>query len=173
MAVDYMQSAKKDGLTLVLYRGEDMVLLAFDIDDSLKKPDFAGFGIQYRIGDKPDVFEVYNFLTFKAVRPQVDALNQQIEAAASEDAKKPLRDKLFALIRSVRSPLQMFRWAHVPSRPIDGKVTYIVSAMFANDAPPSHKASSAARHPAVVTCCPVPNAKPASISKLMRSGSGL
>ena len=46
MAVDYVQSAKKDGLTLVLYRGEDMVLLAFDIDYSLKKPDFLGFGIQ-------------------------------------------------------------------------------------------------------------------------------
>ena len=44
MSVDYIAGNTTDGLTLKLYRGEDMVLLAFDIDDSLKKPDFVGFG---------------------------------------------------------------------------------------------------------------------------------
>ena len=42
MSVDYIASNTTDGLTLKLYRGEDMVLLAFDIDDSLKQPDFVG-----------------------------------------------------------------------------------------------------------------------------------
>ncbi len=51
MSVDYIASNTTDGLTLKLYRGEDMVLLAFDIDDSLKKPDFVGFGIQYFLGN--------------------------------------------------------------------------------------------------------------------------
>jgi hypothetical protein len=51
MSEDYIAGNTTDGLTLKLYRGEDMVLLAFDIDDSLKKPDFVGFGIQYFLGD--------------------------------------------------------------------------------------------------------------------------
>ena len=51
MPVDHIASSATDGLTLKLYRGEDMVLLAFDIDDSLKKSDFVGFGIQYFIGN--------------------------------------------------------------------------------------------------------------------------
>src|SRR5262245_14336659 len=42
MLVDYIAGNATDGLTLKLYRGEDMVLIAFDIDDSLKKPDFVG-----------------------------------------------------------------------------------------------------------------------------------
>jgi hypothetical protein len=51
MSVDYIAGNTTDGLTLKLYRGEDMVLLAFDIDDSLKKLDLVGFGIQYFLGD--------------------------------------------------------------------------------------------------------------------------
>src|SRR5262249_28975235 len=51
MSVDYIAGNTTDGLTLKLYRGEDMVLLAFDIADSLKKPDFVDFGIQYFLGD--------------------------------------------------------------------------------------------------------------------------
>ena len=61
--IDYVQRKSEKGLTVVLYRGEDMALLAFDIDASLRKPGFLGFGIQYRIGDKPDVHDVFNFLT--------------------------------------------------------------------------------------------------------------
>ena len=51
-----------------LYRGEDMVLLAFDIDKHLRTPDFVGFGIQYLVGDATQPRDVYNFLTFKHVR---------------------------------------------------------------------------------------------------------
>ena len=32
MSIDFMERQSKDGLTLMLYRGEDMVLMAFDID---------------------------------------------------------------------------------------------------------------------------------------------
>ncbi|MEA2829773.1 MAG: hypothetical protein QOF22_521 [Bradyrhizobium sp.] len=141
MASDFMASAKKDGLSVVLYRGEDLVLLAFDIEKNLQTADFVGFGIQYRVGDKPEVSEVYNGLTFKAQRLQVEDLAKQIDAAKSDADKKALIAKRLDIIRSTRSPLQMFRWAHVPSKPIDGNVTYIVSAMFANgDQPPVAKA---------------------------------
>ena len=66
MAVDYITGSKADGLALKLYRGEDMVLLAFDIDATLRKPDFVGFGIQYRVDDAAEWRDVYNFLTFKS-----------------------------------------------------------------------------------------------------------
>ena len=36
MSIDFMERQSKDGLTLMLYRGEDMVLMAFDIDESLR-----------------------------------------------------------------------------------------------------------------------------------------
>src|SRR5262245_65463711 len=62
MPVDFIARNAADGLTLKLYRGEDMVLLAFDIDDSLKKPDFIGFGIQYFIGNATQPRDVFNFL---------------------------------------------------------------------------------------------------------------
>jgi phosphatidylserine/phosphatidylglycerophosphate/cardiolipin synthase-like enzyme len=130
MPVDFIASNTTDGLTLKLYRGEDMVLLAFDIDDSLKKPDFVGFGIQYFVGNATQPRDAFNFLTFKRVR------------LAAKAAKKEI-----ALVerRSMRSPIQMFRWAHVPSVPLDGPVTYQVSAMFWNgDKAPLAKATTRA-----------------------------
>jgi len=130
MTVDYLASNSTDGLSLNLYRGEDMVLLAFDIDATLKKPDFVGFGIQYFIGNATQPRDVFNFLTFKRVR------------LAAKAAKKEI-----ALVdrTSMRSPIQQFRWAHVPSVPLDDTVTYKVSAMFANgDQPPVAKATTKA-----------------------------
>jgi len=117
MSVDYIAGNTTDGLTLKLYRGEDMVLLAFDIDDSLKKPDFVGFGIQYFIGDSTQPRDVFNFLMFKRVRLKAKNAAKHIQLMARA---------------SMRSPIQQFRWAHVPSVPLDGPVTYQVSAMFWN-----------------------------------------
>ncbi len=165
MSVDYMRRESKDGLTLVCYRGEDMVLLAFDIEKQLRTPDFVGFGIQYRIGDDPKLHDVYNFLTFRKLREQAEAANPALDTGkkAGKKTKKatPAKSKKaakaseaampaaaapkpadFSYKASMRSPLQLFRWAHVPSRPIDGKVTYVVSALFWNgDQPPVAKAT--------------------------------
>lgn len=139
MSVDFIASKKKDGLKLKLYRGEDMVLLAFDIDESLRKPDFVGFGIQYRVGDSAEVRDVYNFLTFKKLREQAKA---EAAAATTEEKKAAAKKKASDNLKSRRSPLQLFRWAHVPSVPLDGPVTYRVSAMFWNgDQPPIAKAT--------------------------------
>jgi PLD-like domain len=156
---DYVQCKSDQGLTLVVYRGEDMVLLAFDIDDSLRKPDFVGFGIQYRIGDDPTLHDVYNFLTFKKLREEHEPDNVQADqgkkgakktksAKSKQETKAPAESTAlpkpvdFSYKASIRSPIQTFRWAHVPSRPIEGKVTYRVSAMFWNgDQPPTAKAS--------------------------------
>ena len=139
MPVDYLQHAANNGLSLVLYRGEDMVLLAFDIDQRWRRPDFLGFGIQYRIGDKPDLHDVFNFLTFKALREETEAA---LKRAKTKEQKEALKRKAIDTMKTTRSPIQLFRWAHVPSRPIDGKVTYRVSAMFADgDRPPVAKAT--------------------------------
>jgi len=106
------------------------VLLAFDIDDTLKKPDFVGFGIQYFIGNATQPRDVFNFLTFKRVRLAAKAANKEIDLA----------DRT-----SMRAPIQQFRWAHVPSVPIDDVVTYQVSAMFINgNNPPIAKATTRA-----------------------------
>ena len=165
MSIDFMERQSKDGLTLMLYRGEDMVLMAFDIDESLRKPDFVGFGIQYRIGSDPTLHDVFNFLTFKALREKAEAENpdpddgkkagkkpKAAKTAKSKTAAKvgaagalasaPPKPVDFSFKATMRSPIQLFRWAHVPSRPIVGKVTYVVSAMFWNgDKPPIAKAT--------------------------------
>jgi phosphatidylserine/phosphatidylglycerophosphate/cardiolipin synthase-like enzyme len=133
MADDFVARKEKDGLTLSVYRGEDMALLAFDIDKSLRKPDFVGFGIEYKVGNKDEWFPVYNFLTFKKLRLQAEAF-----------AKAHPKDKPdFSFKSSLRSPIQRFRWVHVPSRTIDNRVTYRVRAMFWNgdNQPPVAKAT--------------------------------
>src|SRR5262249_17731940 len=107
-----------------------MVLLAFDIDKALRTPDFVGFGIQYLVGDATQPRDVYNFLTFKHVRL----------AAKKAGTKVDSRD-----MATMRSPIQQFRWAHVPSVPLAGPVTYRGSAMFCNgEQPPVAKATAEA-----------------------------
>ena len=61
---------------------------------------------------------------------------------AAKAAKKEIQ---LAARTSMRLPIQMFRWAHVPSVPLDGPVTYQVSAMFWNgNKPPIAKATTRA-----------------------------
>lgn len=120
MASSSVARGSAGGLTVVAYRGEDMVLLAFDVDASLRQPDFVGFGIEYRIGRRPTWFPVYNFLTFKKLRLQAEAFQKA----------HPKEKQDFSHKASLRSPIQRFRWIHVPSNPIDDDVTYRVSAMF-------------------------------------------
>jgi phosphatidylserine/phosphatidylglycerophosphate/cardiolipin synthase-like enzyme len=127
----YVARVEKDGLTLVLYRGEDMVLLAFDVAAQLRRPDFLGFGIQYRIGNDPALRDVYNFLTFEQLRKAIEPEETKAaKKAATDEQKKEVAKKRAEIMKTVRSPIQSFRWAHVPSVPIDGEVTYRVSAMF-------------------------------------------
>jgi hypothetical protein len=133
MAGEFAVSKSAGGLTLVLYRGEDMALLAFDIDASLRKPDFVGFGLEYRIGKDQTWFPVYNFLSFKTLRLQAEAFLKE----------HPKEKQDFSYKSSLRSPIQLFRWIHVPSTPINDTVTYRVSAMFwkADNQAPVAKAS--------------------------------
>jgi PLD-like domain len=132
----HVARSSHDGLSLIVYRGEDMALLAFDIAPSLRTPDFVGFGIEYQIAGKPEFFPVYNFLTFNKLRLQAEAF---LKAHPNE----PLD---FSYKASMRSPIQRFRWIHVPSRPIDNRVTYRASAMYWNgdNQPPVARATTQA-----------------------------
>jgi phosphatidylserine/phosphatidylglycerophosphate/cardiolipin synthase-like enzyme len=136
MAIDYVAGSSNGGLTLKLYRGEDMALLAFDVDETLRKPEFMGFGIEYKIGDKEQWYPVYNFLTFNKLRLQAEAFRK------AHPKEKPD----FSYLVSMRSPIQRFRWLHVPSHPINDTVTYRVSAMFwlADNQPPVAHATTSA-----------------------------
>ena len=60
-------------------------------------------------------------------------------SAAGAPASAPPKPVDFSFKATMRSPIQLFRWAHVPSRPIVGKVTYVVSAMSWNGWQPSPK----------------------------------
>lgn len=136
MPTDYVARSSTAGLTLKIYRGEDMALLAFDVDLTLRKPDFMGFGIEYKVGKDERWFPVYNFLTFNKLRLQAEAFRK------AHPKEKPD----FSHLVSMRSPIQRFRWLHVPSRPIDDTITYRVSAMFwqgDNQPPVAHATASA------------------------------
>ncbi len=104
MPVDYIASNATDGLALKLYRGEDMVLLAFDIDESLKKRDFVGFGIQYFVGNATQPRDVFNFLTFKRVRLAAKAAKKEIALAERTSMRSPSRcfaGRMFPASRSM------------------------------------------------------------------------
>jgi hypothetical protein len=104
MPVDFIASNTTDGLTLKLYRGEDMVLLAFDIDDSLKKPDFVGFGIQYFVGNATQPRDVFNFLTFKRVRLAAKAAKKESLSSSADRCAHPSRcfaGRMFPASRSM------------------------------------------------------------------------
>ena len=116
----FVATQTSNGLKLVVYRGEDMALLALDADQSLRKPDFVGFGLEYKIGAAGSFTPVYNFLTFNKLRLQAEAF------AKAHPKEKPD----FSHLESLRSPIQRFRWIHVPSKPIDDLITYRASAMF-------------------------------------------
>src|SRR6266700_189158 len=117
MSIDSMARQSKDGLTLMLYRGEDMVLMAFDIDESLRKPDFVGFGIQYRIGSDPTLHDVFNFLTFKALREKAEAETPDPDdgkkAGKKPKAAKTAKSKTAAKVGAAGAP------ASAPPKPVD------------------------------------------------------
>jgi hypothetical protein len=116
-----MESTKsKNGVTVRLYKGDAMTLLAFDVADNLKE-NLAGFTIQYSY-KKGNVLETpfaFNRLSF----PDAFFLNNP------DIPKRERNSTLF-------SPIQKFNWVHVPNTnintglPIFGKYTYIITPRY-------------------------------------------
>ncbi len=87
--------ASKQGVSVYAYKGDAMTLLAFDLDKNLTK-NFAGFTIKGRANNRP--FNIYNQMKFKKSIKLHRQPSYPNEALASEF-----------------SPIQKFRWIHVPS----------------------------------------------------------
>lgn len=111
--------ASKKGVSVYAYKGDAMTLLAFDLKKSLTK-NFAGFTIHV-IADGRH-FYLYNRLSFK------DKIQLHKEPADE-----------FERLSSEFSPIQKFRWVHVPStihyveNPYFGDYTYEVTPRYVED----------------------------------------
>lgn len=114
MADDFqIQGANDKALfSLVVHRGEGMLLLAMDWKKGKPPIDFVGFGIEYREPGEHVFFQVKNRLTFPGM----------------QNSRDPNR------FSTLRSPIQKFRWVHFPRNAHKtGAFTYRVTPVFMND----------------------------------------
>jgi len=96
--------------SLVIHRGEGMVLLAMDWKKGKPPLNFVGFGIEYKEPGGDVFFAVKNRLCFPTTGKQPNALS------------------------SLLSPIQKFRWVHFPRHAdTPGAFTYRVTPVFMND----------------------------------------
>jgi phosphatidylserine/phosphatidylglycerophosphate/cardiolipin synthase-like enzyme len=103
------KSAKQHGVSVRVYQGDAMTLLAFDIEKRLNTPDFVGFTIGFTNPDKKDYFQ-NNLLNFTGT---------------------------YKYTPSDQAPFQKFRWLHVPgtlyeqfSGNLYGTYTYHIYARY-------------------------------------------
>jgi hypothetical protein len=99
------------GLTFKAYAGDGAVLLAFDVDEPLRK-DLAGFAIEYTdpSGKTTPVFNRINFH----------------DPVTAETTNK---DRRQMATDTKHAPIQKFHWVHFPADVKPGDFTYRVSAM--------------------------------------------
>ncbi|MGQ0701399.1 MAG: phospholipase D-like domain-containing protein [Panacagrimonas sp.] len=105
--IDFERVFQRDGLTLKLYRGEGMALLAFDLDASRATPDFVGFAIEVKSPRESDWSPLRNRLRFDGAPDHPNHRYSSLDA-----------------------PFQKFRWIHVPTRVLRGDYAYRVTARY-------------------------------------------
>ncbi len=108
-------SVQKNGLKVNAYAGVEMVMLAFNLDQTLTT-NLAGFAIKC-YPPKGDAFYLQNRLTFK------DKYNFTGYTADTLPEERKWFD-------SINSPFQYFRWLHVPAEILSGTYTYEVIPMY-------------------------------------------
>ena len=113
MTSEFHKSASKNGVSITAYRGDGSALLAFDIDQHLVTPLFAGFAVQAKAPDGTTEW-LKNRLNLKT------GLHSESTPA---DRQKNWTD-------SDQAPFQKFRWQHFPAKPQPGTWTYTVTPMF-------------------------------------------
>jgi phosphatidylserine/phosphatidylglycerophosphate/cardiolipin synthase-like enzyme len=99
-----------DGLTLTMHRGDEAVLLAFDLDQQ-RTPHLAGFAVRLITPDGKS-HQLLNRLSF-AIPITRSTTQKQRQFHPSNEA-----------------PFQKFRWIHVPPEIVPGPYTYEVTAMY-------------------------------------------
>ena len=102
-------------LTFQAYAGGGAALLAFDVDDSIRK-DLAGFAIRYTTPEG-DSHWLYNRLNFKdpVVRSTTPQRKRQIQT------------------KTLDAPIQKFHWTHFPRKVVPGAFKYTATAMLFKD----------------------------------------
>lgn len=113
MTSEFHKSSSKNGVSITAYRGDGSALLAFDIDQHLVTPLFAGFAVQAKAPDGTTEW-LKNRLNFKT------GLHSE---STPEDRQKSWTD-------SNQAPFQKYRWQHFPANPQPGTWTYTVTPMF-------------------------------------------
>jgi hypothetical protein len=106
---------ESNGVKVRAYKGDAMTLLAFDLDKGLCE-NFVGFTIRIKAGDRD--YYLYNRLSFETAILKLNQIDL-----------KEQKSTLF-------SPIQKFRWVHVPStqhfleNPYFGNYTYEVTPRY-------------------------------------------
>ena len=108
MPTDFERKESSGGLTLKLYRGEGMGLLAFDLDQANATDDFAGFTVEVKYPGSNNWGALRNRLHF-------------------EYPPGPNPPSAFS---SREAPFQKFRWLHVPGSIPQGEFRYKVTAKY-------------------------------------------
>lgn len=100
---------ESNGFRLKLWRGEQMALLGFDVDNP--EDDFVGFAVEYKEPGDANFKRLHNRIAFDYDTAVADAVDGQRTFPTTE------------------APLQMFRWVHFPWQPRKGIYTYKVTKM--------------------------------------------
>ena len=108
MANHFESKESADGLTLKLYRGEGVALLAFDLDPQRATDDFVGFTVEVRYPGNEHWGPLRNRLHF-------------------DYPPSPEQPRSFP---STEAPFQKFRWIHVPTEVPPGEFRYRVTARY-------------------------------------------
>ena len=106
MSNEYERKASADGLTVKLYRGEGVCLLAFDLDESIATDDFVGYSIEVKYPGAQSFGALRNRLHFRYDTPGTSQFS------------------------SLEAPFQKFRWIHIPRDVMPGEFRYRVTAQY-------------------------------------------
>jgi PLD-like domain len=107
MTTPFTNSKSSNGLTVKLWRGEQMVLIGMDVDKP--EADFVGFSIEVQSPGSPKFIALRNRLAFS----YSNAATKSVDGYRNFD--------------STSAPFQTFRWTHFPYQPQDGIYQYRVT----------------------------------------------
>lgn len=113
MTIEFHKSAARSGVSVTAYRGDGSALLAFDLDQHLVTPLFAGFAVE---ATAPDGTKEW--------------LMNRLNFSTGLDSTSTPADRQKNWTDSNQAPFQKYRWQHFPSVPQPGSWTYEVTAMF-------------------------------------------
>lgn len=103
---DFERKASSGPVSLKLYRGEGVALLAFDLDQAAATDDFVGFTVEVKYPNSN----------------RWGALHNRLHFTNPADTSRPHR--------STEAPFQKFRWIHVPTETQGGEFRYRVTARY-------------------------------------------